>query len=180
MRYARLFLLASIVTTFVHAPADARPRRTSLPELSIGVQTDNDGRLIMPQSQNSNRPVNAASGRAVGITSNLVAVAARYVGTNPTGWRALWCGRFMRKVVTEAGYPDFKRGDSAIAWKDYGRRTHAKPGAIGVITGGRRNHVAVVVHVEGNRAYTLSGNHNRTTAYAYYPLARFVAFVDPG
>src|SRR5262245_49037350 len=34
--------------------------------------------------------------------SSLVAIARQYMGTNPTGWARLWCGRFMALVAPEA------------------------------------------------------------------------------
>ena len=41
-----------------------------------------------------------------GFTTNaLVAEARKYIGTNPTGRRSLWCGAFMDFVLKRTGHP---------------------------------------------------------------------------
>jgi hypothetical protein len=54
--------------------------------------------------------------------------AMRDIGTNPTGWSHLWCGRQMAMWV--GGGPNVAR-----EWARYGRATAPKPGAIGVMDG---------------------------------------------
>ncbi len=51
--------------------------------------------------------------RAGGFSGNdLVADARKYIGTNPTGRRSLWCGAFMDKVLRDTGH----KGGGNLAW----------------------------------------------------------------
>jgi uncharacterized protein (TIGR02594 family) len=113
-------------------------------------------------------------------SSSLVAEARRYLGTNPTGRRSLWCGAFMDMVLRETGHPG--GGNLAMAYASYGRRVSGpQVGAIAVM--GRRGggHVGVVSGVDPNgNPIIVSGNHNRTVAEAVYPRGRIRAYVVPG
>ncbi|MBX6328694.1 MAG: TIGR02594 family protein [Pseudolabrys sp.] len=115
------------------------------------------------------------------VTGNaLVADARRYLGTNPTGRRTLWCGAFMDKILRDAGYPG--GGNLALGYLHYGHRIPGpQVGAIAVM--GRRHggHVGVVSGVDANgNPIIISGNHNRTVAEAVYPRGRIIAYVMPG
>jgi uncharacterized protein (TIGR02594 family) len=113
-------------------------------------------------------------------SSSLVSEARRYIGTNPTGRRSLWCGAFMDMVLRETGHPG--GGNLAMAYSRYGTRVSGpQVGAIAVM--GRRGggHVGVVSGIDPNgNPIIVSGNHNRTVAESVYPRSRITAYVIPG
>jgi uncharacterized protein (TIGR02594 family) len=110
----------------------------------------------------------------------LVADARRYLGTNPTGRRTLWCGAFMDKILRDTGHRG--GGNLAKGYLHYGHRVSGpQVGAIAVM--GRRGggHVGVVSGVDPNgNPIIVSGNHNRTVAESVYPRSRIIAYVEPG
>ncbi len=112
--------------------------------------------------------------------SSLVADARRYLGTNPTGRRSLWCGAFMDKVLRDTGHRG--GGNLAKGYLRYGQRvSDPQVGAIAVM--GRRGggHVGVVSGVDANgNPIVISGNHNNTVAESVYPRSRILAYVMPG
>jgi uncharacterized protein (TIGR02594 family) len=168
------------------------------PSLFGGADTDSRYTSFMSsQPQTAATPVRRARGRyrAVarqstasayasaegGYTSNpLVAEARRYLGTNPTGRRSLWCGAFMDMVLRETGHPG--GGNLAMAYARYGTRVSGpQVGAIAVM--GRRGggHVGIVSGIDPNgNPIIVSGNHNRTVAESVYPRGRIKAYVVPG
>jgi uncharacterized protein (TIGR02594 family) len=130
------------------------------------------------------RAVAASAAPAAGFGgvagSSLVADARRYLGTNPTGRRSLWCGAFMDKVLRDTGHRG--GGNLARGYLHYGTRLLGpQVGAIAVM--GRRGggHVGVVSGVDANgNPIVISGNHNRTVAESVYPRSRILAYVMPG
>jgi uncharacterized protein (TIGR02594 family) len=120
-----------------------------------------------------------ASSSGIGGGS-IVADARRYLGTNPTGRRSLWCGAFMDKVLRETGHRG--GGNLAKGYLHYGQRVSGpQVGAIAVM--GRRGggHVGVVSGIdERGNPIIISGNHNRTVAESVYPRSRILAYVMPG
>lgn len=118
-------------------------------------------------------------GGGFGGGSSLVAEARRYLGTNPTGRRSLWCGAFMDKVLRETGHKG--GGNLAKGYLHYGRRVSGpQVGAIAVM--GRRGggHVGVVSGVDANgNPIIVSGNHNHTVAESVYPRGRIIAYIEP-
>ena len=135
--------------------------------------TDANARFIAAQSH-----ANSAYG---GATSNdLVSEARKYIGSNPTGRRSLWCGAFMDMVLRETGHKG--GGNLASAYAHYGRRISGpEVGAIAVM--GRRGggHVGVVSGIDANgNPIIVSGNHNHTVAESVYPRGRIAAYVLPG
>ena len=110
----------------------------------------------------------------------LVADARRYLGTNPTDRRTLWCGAFMDKILRDTGHRG--GGNLAKGYLSYGHRVSGPQiGAIAVM--GRRGggHVGVVSGVDPNgNPIIVSGNHNRTVAESVYPRSRIIAYVEPG
>ncbi len=67
----------------------------------------------------------------------LVAEARRYLGTNPTGRKDLWCGAFVDLVLKRLGYKG--GGNLASAYARYGTRIPGPQiGAIAVMTRTRR------------------------------------------
>jgi uncharacterized protein (TIGR02594 family) len=112
--------------------------------------------------------------------SSLVADARRYLGTNPTDRRSLWCGAFMDKILRDTGHRG--GGDLAKGYLNYGTRVSGpQVGAIAVM--GRRGggHVGVVSGVDAHgNPIIISGNHNNTVAESTYPRGRILAYVMPG
>ena len=49
-------------------------------------------------------PATAAYASAPASSSSVVAEARRYIGTNPTSRRSLWCGAFMDMVLQRTGH----------------------------------------------------------------------------
>jgi uncharacterized protein (TIGR02594 family) len=111
--------------------------------------------------------------------NDLVEEARKYIGTNPTGRRSLWCGAFMDLVLKETGHK--AGGNLAMGYLRYGPHLSGpQVGAIAVM--GRRGggHVGVVSGIDPNgNPIIISGNHNHTTAESIYPRKRIVAYVVP-
>lgn len=141
-------------------------------------------RVAVPTADPFVEGINTSSGHAPGGwgSSDVVAEARRWVGTNPTGRRSLWCARFMNFVLKRAGY----RGtgsDMARSFSKYGRRlSRPQVGAIAIMSrGGRGGHVGVVSRIDENgNPVIISGNHNNRVAEATYPRGRIYAYVMPG
>jgi uncharacterized protein (TIGR02594 family) len=114
------------------------------------------------------------------IGSSLVAEARKYIGTNPTGRRSLWCGAFMDMVLKQTGHRG--GGNLALGYEHYGTRVSGpQVGAIAVM--GRRGggHVGVVTGIDASgNPIIVSGNHNNTVAESVYPRSRIAAYVMPG
>jgi uncharacterized protein (TIGR02594 family) len=119
--------------------------------------------------------------------SDLVAEARRWIGTNPTGWSHVWCGRFMNFVLERTG----RRGSGsnlARSFASYGSRVGGPQiGAIAVMGRGGHaaggspgGHVGVVSGIDSNgNPIIISGNHGHRVAEAVYPRSRIFAYVIP-
>src|SRR5579872_2125619 len=81
----------------------------------------------------------------------LVSEARKYMGTNPTARKRLWCATFMNMVLAKAGYAG-TNSDAAKSFAYYGRRiSEPQVGAIAVLSRGRRGgHVGVVSGVDSH------------------------------
>jgi uncharacterized protein (TIGR02594 family) len=114
-------------------------------------------------------------------TSDIVAEAKRWIGTNPTGWDHVWCARFMNFVLKRTGHPG-TGSDAAASFASYGRRLwFPQVGAIAVMTRGKNGgHVGVVSGFDhdGN-PIIISGNHNKRVGVGVYPRERVYAYVVP-
>lgn len=122
----------------------------------------------------------AASKPALGWPE-LVREARKYMGTNPTDRKRLWCATFMNLVLARLGYPG-TNSDAAKSFASYGRRiSEPEVGAIAVLTRGKRGgHVGVVTGVDANgNPVIISGNHNKRVGMAIYPRSRVIAYVKP-
>jgi uncharacterized protein (TIGR02594 family) len=115
-------------------------------------------------------------------SSSLVAEARRWLGTNPTGRRSLWCARFMNFVLKRVGLSGTS-SDLARSFASYGHRLSGpKVGAIAVMSRGRTGgHVGVVSGFDrrGN-PIVISGNYSHRVAEAVYSRGRIYAYVTPG
>jgi uncharacterized protein (TIGR02594 family) len=112
-------------------------------------------------------------------SDSLVSEARKYLGTNPTGRRSLWCGAFMDMVLKRTGHPG--GGNLAKAYARYGTRVSGpRVGAIAVMGRKGGGHVGVVSGIDANgNPIIVSGNHNRTVAESVYPASRIQAYVVP-
>jgi uncharacterized protein (TIGR02594 family) len=122
-------------------------------------------------------PVSAFGGFG---SSELVADARRYIGTNPTHRRTLWCGAFMDKILRDTGHHG--GGNLATGYLHYGRRISGpRVGSIAVMYRRGGGHVGVVSGIDSNgNPIIVSGNHNNTVAESVYPRSRIAAYVEPG
>jgi uncharacterized protein (TIGR02594 family) len=113
---------------------------------------------------------------------SLVAEARRWLGTNPTSRRTLWCARFMNFVLKRVGLSGTS-SDLANSFASYGHRLSGpKVGAIAVMHRGRGGgHVGVVSGFDrrGN-PIVISGNYGHRVAEAVYTRGRIYAYVSPG
>jgi len=123
----------------------------------------------------------AASAPASSEPSGLVSEARKYMGTNPTDRKRLWCATFMNMVLAKAGY-DGTHSDAAKSFAYYGRRvSEPRVGAIAVLSRGRRGgHVGVVSGIDSHgNPIIISGNHNKRVGEAVYSRRRVIAYVMP-
>jgi uncharacterized protein (TIGR02594 family) len=107
----------------------------------------------------------------------LVDKARHYLGTNPTGWNAVWCGKFMAMVAPEAA-AKIKNPNRA---RDWASLPHVSPqvGAIAVFARGRNGgHVGIVTGFEGNNPIIVSGNDNRLVREGVHPARLVIAYVS--
>ena len=111
----------------------------------------------------------------------LVKEARKYIGTNPTDRKRLWCATFMNMVLAKTGYSG-TNSDAAKSFAQYGHRiSEPKVGAIAVLTRGKNGgHVGVVSGIDANgNPIIISGNHGRKVGEAIYPRSRVIAYVMP-
>jgi uncharacterized protein (TIGR02594 family) len=111
----------------------------------------------------------------------LVSEARKYIGTNPTDRKRLWCATFMNLVLKKLGYAG-TNSDAAKSFAYYGRRiSEPKIGAIAVLTRGKNGgHVGVVTGIDSHgNPIIVSGNHGHRVGEATYSRARVIAYVMP-
>jgi uncharacterized protein (TIGR02594 family) len=173
---AGLGLLAFHVSAFAIPLPRERPLRAEPRMVVAPPQMRPD--TYRPQSHA--RPAAAVSRSLFGPPA-LVVEARKYIGTNPTGRKKLWCATFMNFVLRKVGY-EGTHSDAAKSFVSYGRRI-AKPqvGAIAVLTRGKHGgHVGIVsgIDPDGNPVI-ISGNHNRRVGVSVYPRSRVIAYVLP-
>lgn len=148
------------------------------------VAVHNDGADTAPSERqaSSNSSQASSTSALASLGSSVVAEARRWIGTNPTGRKSLWCARFMNFVLKRAGYSGTS-SDMANSFASYGRRLSGpKVGAIAVMTRGRGGgHVGVVSGFDSRgNPIVISGNHSHRVAEAVYSRSRIYAYVAPG
>src|SRR6185312_2442694 len=114
-------------------------------------------------------------------SSALVAEARKYIGTNPTDRKKLWCATFMNFILHRLGYAG-TNSDAAKSFVYYGHRiSEPRVGAIAVLSRGKRGgHVGVVSGIDPNgNPIIISGNHNKRVGVGVYPRSRVIAYVMP-
>ena len=113
-------------------------------------------------------------------SSNVVSEARRWIGSNPTNRRSLWCGAFMNFVLERTGHHG-SGSNLARSFASYGQRLSGpQVGAIAVM--GRRGggHVGVVSGFDSTgNPIIVSGNHGHRVAESVYPRGRIYAYVMP-
>lgn len=136
-------------------------------------------RMAVRYHRRARTPVAAPTAGEYGGNA-LVAEARRYIGTNPTGRRSLWCGTFMDMVLRETGHKG--GGNLATGYLHYGPRVPGpRVGAIAVMYRKGGGHVGIVSGIDPNgNPIIVSGNHNHRVAESVYPRRRIAAYVMPG
>lgn len=122
----------------------------------------------------------AAAGSAVD-RSGLVAEARRWIGTNPTNRRSLWCGAFMNLVLERSGH-EGTGSDLAKSFASIGQRVSGPQiGAIAVMARRGGGHVGVVSGIDsaGNPIIISGNSRGRRVAEGTYPRGRVYAYVMP-
>jgi uncharacterized protein (TIGR02594 family) len=111
--------------------------------------------------------------------NSVVEEARKYIGTNPTGRKSLWCGAFMDMVLRQTGHKG--GGNLALGYEHYGTRVSGPQiGAIAVMGRHGGGHVGVVTGIDASgNPIIVSGNHNNTVAESVYPRSRIAAYVMP-
>jgi uncharacterized protein (TIGR02594 family) len=169
-------------TRSAHRRVHAEPRRDraehrrNRPTVSR-VAIHNDGANAGPSASQAT----ASSSRA-SSNSTVVAEARRWIGTNPTGRKSLWCARFMNFVLKRVGLSGTS-SDMAKSFASYGKRLSGpKIGAIAVMNRGRSGgHVGVVSGFDSHgNPIIISGNYTRRVGEAVFSRSRIYAYVTPG
>ena len=152
---------------------ERRPGRRAVSELAAHDDGSNAASI-------GHKTLSASSGILPG--SSVVVEARRWIGTNPTGRKSLWCARFMNFVLKRVGLSGTS-SDMAKSFASYGKRLSGpKIGAIAVMSRGRGGgHVGVVSGFDSHgNPIVISGNHSRRVAEAVYSRSRIYAYVAPG
>lgn len=118
------------------------------------------------------------AGRAGGA-----ALASKYIGSNPTKMRRLWCANFVNLVEKKAGRPG-TGSNFALSFKKYGKAvplSQARANDIVVFARKGGGHVGYVVEPPKNgKIKVVSGNSGgksgkRRVTVSYYSVKRVVA-----
>lgn len=126
-------------------------------------------------------------GRSAGDGGRALAIARKYIGTNPTGWKRLWCAVAMNLFEKKAGRSG-TGSNLAKSFLKYGKRVslaQARPGDI-VVTGRRGGaHVGYLVQINAKTVTLISGNSGgrgpgrRVVAQGNYAKGRILGIVRP-
>lgn len=159
--------------------ANAKPRHQKQPRIANTglVHCVSDGTYRQTCGQPDKRIHGNARVSTAYMAGSLVDRARHYLGTNPTGKRSLWCGRFMA-LIAPAAAAKVKNPDMARDWASL-HRVPPQVGAIAVMSRGKRGgHVGVVTGFDANgNPIVVSGNHNNTVGEGVYPRSRVIAYV---
>lgn len=184
------FCIAATPAFAIHSNDDSSPGpqvyKTTSGKLIVRDQNQHVVRALSAHAEAPARaPVHGAAHTLAsysgGSWSPLVAEARRYIGTNPTSRRTLWCGAFMNMVLKQTGHPA-TGSDMARSFAAYGTRISGpQVGAIAVMSRGRSGgHVGIVSGVAPTGdPIVISGNYNDRVAEAVYPRGRIIAYVLP-
>jgi uncharacterized protein (TIGR02594 family) len=109
--------------------------------------------------------------------------AEGYIGTNPTGWRSLWCARFIADIAPDVAARLKASGLNPNWARDYARLPGAKRsgGSVGdlvVLSRGRGGHIGVTKGFdERGNPIVVSGNHGHRVGVGVYSKSRVLAYV---
>lgn len=190
MRRTLRAVLVAFASSFVlAAPATAAPpthgQHAQHPQHAVRAHAV--AKHVVAKHARAHRVARQAAEPAWGFgIPSLVATARRFLGTNPTHRRTLWCGAFTDFVLRLTGHKG--GGDLALAYKHYGHRVPGpRVGAIAVMrrngldaSGARGGHVGIVSGVDSKgNPIVISGNFRNTVAEAVFPKGSVVAYVMP-
>lgn len=126
-------------------------------------------------------------GKRSEVGGQVLSIAKRYLGTNPTKMRRLWCAAWLGMVERKAG----RKGTGsnfAKSYAKYGKAVslaQARPGDI-VVTGRKGGgHVGYLVAKNGRTVTLISGNSGgrgpgrRVVAQGNYSVSRIIAVRRP-
>lgn len=115
-------------------------------------------------------------------SKGLLPLARSYLGTNPTGWRSLWCARFIAYIAPAVANRLKRMGLNPNWARDYARLPGAKRvGAVGdivVLTRGRGGHIGVLAGFKAGNPIVVSGNHGHKVGTGVYSKHRVLAYVS--
>jgi uncharacterized protein (TIGR02594 family) len=175
-------LLALSIVDFRHSPPrDREPAQR--PHLDAGTEPGAPPNIVLPQEVRlpPPRPSGFAISQPVPGGLELIAEARKYLGTNPTHRKRLWCATFMNFILAKLGYPG-THSDAARSFIHYGRRIPGpRIGAIAVLSRGKGGgHVGVVTGVDTHHnPILISGNFNRRVGIGVHSRSRVIAYVEP-
>ena len=112
----------------------------------------------------------------------LLQEAKKYLGGNPTGWRSLWCARFIAYIAPAVAERLKRMGLNPNWARDYAkldRSKDPKPGDIVVLTRGSGGHIGILDHFDkhGNPVI-ISGNHGHKVGIGTYSKGRVIAYAS--
>jgi uncharacterized protein (TIGR02594 family) len=113
-----------------------------------------------------------------------LALAERYIGSNPTKMRRLWCANFMGMIEKKAGRSG-SGSNFARSYASYGKkvsRSDARPGDIVVMARGKRGgHVGYFAGwADNGKAIVVSGNsRGGKVSRGQYATSRIFAWRRP-
>lgn len=176
--------LGVVVSCTLIAPAIAKPYKVARNVASASASASatgltNDGRYDFRPSSRSGFRIGALFGDGPSA-GNLIARAERYIGTNPTRQRTLWCSDFMN-FITGGG----TGSRAAKSWAGWGRPSSGKPGDVVVLSRKGGHHVGVVKGFDrAGNPVVISGNSggrrgNRMVTVATFPAERVVSYRAP-
>jgi uncharacterized protein (TIGR02594 family) len=175
-------LLALSVTDFLYPPPRNHDRAMDA-DHGIPAEPVMPRHVVLPQQVRlpPPRPSRLAISQPVAGGLELIAEARKYLGTNPTHRRQLWCAAFMNFILAKLGYPG-THSDAARSFIHYGRRIRGpRIGAIAVLSRGKDGgHVGVVTGFDKHHnPILISGNFNRSVGIGVHARSRVIAYVEP-
>jgi uncharacterized protein (TIGR02594 family) len=177
-------LLAFIVPAFgAPAPKGDAPATAHKPKAAQSVQKGKPKTATSASNANrlTSKPVAGPLTPPRRGWPSLVSEARKYLGTNPTARKKLWCATFMNFVLAKTGYAG-TNSDAARSFAQYGHRISSpRVGAIAVLTRGKSGgHVGVVTGIDAHgNPIIISGNHGHRVGEGIYPASRVIAYVMP-
>jgi uncharacterized protein (TIGR02594 family) len=115
-------------------------------------------------------------------SAEVIKLAERYIGTNPTKMRSLWCANFLGMIEKKAGRPG-SGSNFARSYATYGKKvSKPQPGDIAVMARGKRGgHVGYFVGWAPNgKAIVISGNsRGGKVSKGQYAASRIFAWRRP-